>query len=113
MSEAPGPTLRRSLAGGVGELTSKEFPTESRSRYCLQLARSISFPVGLVNSVLFTNVTDTLLCPVLPLLSVTRQRQRELKFPLTVMERDHSVALELGLFTEVSVSPETYCQAYV
>jgi hypothetical protein len=57
------------------------------------------------------NVTPALFCPVLPALSVTMHTQVELYVAVTAGTlRDQIVVLELGLFTFVAVSPETYCQ---
>jgi hypothetical protein len=60
------------------------------------------------------NDTPTAVCPVLPALSVTRQRHSESYWPFTLGTlRDQIVELELPLFTFVAVSPEMYCHAYV
>jgi hypothetical protein len=55
--------------------------------------------------------TVTVFCPVLPPLSVTRQRQIEVYVALMVVStlRDHLVLLDVGLTTLVCVSPETHC----
>jgi hypothetical protein len=64
--------------------------------------------------VVLVNVTETAVTPVLPALSVTRQRHNELYVAFTLGTlRDQIVLLELGLFTFVDVSPEMYCHAYV